>query len=101
MTTKITDAMRECCDQIRRHATCTYGFEMLSRCVSAGLLENEDGADLSDPFYYACTARGNDAADEYAQKRADKRAKTNANARSRSEAMKSLGMVRTRSGGWE
>lgn len=91
---KITSAMREATWQVVRGKSVLWGFQILSACVCANLLHYVDGD-------YVPTDAGRRVADEYDQKRARARQKRNAAARGRADALRSVGLTRTRSGAWE
>jgi hypothetical protein len=96
----ITNAMRECVSQVRRGGFCAYGFETLARCTAAGLLDYLGDADPSEATAYGLTTAGAAEADAYERQRVAGRARGRQAAKARADALRSVGMRRSR-GGWE
>jgi len=79
--------------------TPTACFETMFRLVEAGLVAYDSQEGL-DGDCYSLTDAGRDAAERELEAMASRRRRSNASARARSAAMRSLGMVRV-AGGWE
>ncbi len=95
MTTKTTNRTAEAVDRIARGRQIDPLSPTLYGCISGGLVEfNEHGEQI-------LTAAGADVAAAFQRKAEAARAKRRAAARARSQAMSSLGLTRTRDGGWE